>query len=263
MTLDPTDDAPDTARKFALVTGASSGIGRAIAIALGCASFAVIITARRKDALAETAAQVSPPESCVATIPCDLHNPTAIDDLAHRVAEITGGKLAVLVNCAGVYHRAPFEATPPEVMDDLYMLNFRAPYQLSQRLLPQLRAGQGMVVFVNSTAALNPSANVSAYSASKAALKALADTMRDEYAAEDLRVLSIFPGRTDTPMGHRVFALEGREIDPELLVQPEDVAAAIVAAVMLPLRAQVTNLQVGPGRQHGAAARPANATVAT
>lgn len=255
-----TNKPEDGARRFALVTGASSGIGRAIAVALGCAGFDLLLTARRREALEETAAMLQPNEACAAAITADLSDDADLEALVQQVYAITGGRLAVLVNCAGCFHLGPFESTPRGMLDDVLRLNFRAPFVLTQSLIPALRAGEGSVVFVNSTVALNAPARLAAYGASKAALKALADSMRDEYAGEHLRVLSIFPGRTDTPMGQHACMLEGRELPPEHLVQPEDVAAAVVTAVTLPPRAQVTNLQVSPGRRMSA---PASAPVGT
>lgn len=249
MNPDSHDAEGAASRKFALVTGASSGIGRAIALGLGGAGFSVILTARRRGALAETLSMIQPAEACVAALPCDLAQDASIESLASRVDEITGNRLALLVNCAGTYHMGPFGETPRSALDLILRVNFRAPYLLSEMLLPALRAAQGTVVFINSTAGLSASAGVAAYAASKAALKALADSMRDEFSAEDLRVVSIFPGRTDTPMGQKVFRLEGRDPHPDLLVQPEDVAAAVITAVTLPLRAQVTDLKVTPGRR--------------
>ena len=248
------------ARKFALVTGASSGIGRAIAVALGCAGFAVLLTGRRREALEETAAMILPGEGCAAAIPADLADDAELEALVHRVHVVTDSRLAVLVNCAGCFHLGPFEETPLETLDQVLRLNFRAPFALTQALIPALRTGEGSIVFVNSTVALNAPARLAAYSASKAALKALADSMRDEYAGEHLRILSVFPGRTDTPMGQQASVLEGRELQTDHLVQPEDVAAAVVTAVTLPPRAQVTNLQVSPGRRMST---PAPAPVVT
>jgi NADP-dependent 3-hydroxy acid dehydrogenase YdfG len=101
-------------------------------------------------------------------------------------------------------------------------------------------------VFINSSAGLNASANVGQYAATKHALKAVADSLRHEVNAEGLRVLSIYPGRTASPLQEAVFKMEEREYRSEMLIQPEDLAAVIINALALPRSAEVTDINVRP-----------------
>jgi short-subunit dehydrogenase len=124
--------------------------------------------------------------------------------------------------------------------------NLRSPFVLTRRLLPSLLRAQGDVVFMNSSAVFNPRADNSAYTASKAALKSFADCLRAELNPGGVRVLTVYPGRTATPMQAEIFAAEGRPYRPELLLQPEDVASSVLGAILLPRTAELTELQIRP-----------------
>jgi NADP-dependent 3-hydroxy acid dehydrogenase YdfG len=103
------------------------------------------------------------------------------------------------------------------------------------------------VVFVNSSAGFHPArAGWAAYSASKHALRALADGLRDEVNRQGVRVITIFPGRTATAMQEEVHRYEGRDYDPERFLQPRDVAAAVLSSLALPRTAEVTDLHIRP-----------------
>jgi len=122
----------------------------------------------------------------------------------------------------------------------------RGPYLLTQCLLPLLRRRPGQVVFINSSAGLTARANVGQYAATKHALKAVADSLRDEVNRDGVRVLSVFPGRTATPTQEALHRLEGRPYRPERLLQPADVAAVVVHALGLPRTAEVTEIKIRP-----------------
>jgi len=131
----------------------------------------------------------------------------------------------------------------------MYRLNLRAPYLLTQRLLPLLRRARGQVVFVNSSAGLHAAAGTSQYAATKHALKALADSLRCEVNDDGIRVLSVYPGRTASPMQellHNQHRADARPYVAADLLQPDDVAAVVVQALRLPRTAEVTDLHVRP-----------------
>jgi NADP-dependent 3-hydroxy acid dehydrogenase YdfG len=230
--------------RHALVTGASGAIGGAIAEALadrGARLLAVGRDAARLAALALRVRGRAPLRALVA----DLMDDAAVDRIASSALGEFGG-VDILVHAAGAYASGPLETSPVEAFDRQLRVNARAPYLLTQRLLPSLLARQGEIVFVNSTAVIAPRAGVAAYAASKAALRALADSLRAEVNARGVRVLSVFPGRTASSMQEEVHRAEGAAYRAEKLVQPADVAAAIVNALALPRTAEMTDLYLRP-----------------
>jgi len=228
----------------ALVTGASGAIGGAIAEALadrGARLLAVGRDAARLDALARRLGG----RVTVSAVVADLMEDGAVDAIAGTALGEFGG-VDVLVHAAGAFASGPLETSPAEAFDRQMRINARAPYLLTQRLLPSLLARQGEIVFVNSTAVLAPRAGVGAYAASKAALRALADSLRAEVNARGVRVLSVFPGRTASSMQEEVHRAEGAAYRSERLLQPADVAAAVVNALSLPRTAEVTDVYLRP-----------------
>lgn len=233
----------------ALVTGASSGIGQAIAFALGAAGASVILAARQIEPLERTAVAIRAAGGDATVQTCDLLDHADIARLAEAAGARAGERLAVLVHAAGLHVQASIEETPMAELERLFRCNVHAPFLLTRLLLPALRAARGDVVFINSSAALSATAGVSAYAASKAALKAFADALRHEVNKDGVRVLSVFPGRTATPMQAALFQQEGRDYLPELLLQPADVAASVVGAVCLDRTAELTDLHIRPARK--------------
>ncbi len=152
----------------------------------------------------------------------------------------------MLIHSAGVIDLGSIETAPVEGLDWQYSVNVRAPYALTQGLLPILRLSQGQIVFINSSAGLTARLGVSQYAATKHAIKAVADSLREEVNADGLRVLSVFVGRTATPMQAAVHEMEGRSYHPERLLQPEDVALLVVNALSLPRSAEVTDITIRP-----------------
>jgi short-subunit dehydrogenase len=143
------------------------------------------------------------------------------------------GHVDLLIHSAGAISLGRLEAAPIEDLDSQYRTNVRAPYLLTQALLPMIRSRQGQIVFINSSAGLNARAELAQYAATKHALKAIADSLREEINDDGVRVLSVFLGRTATPMQASVHEMEGREYHPERLMQPEDVATVVINALSL------------------------------
>ncbi|MGH7855798.1 MAG: SDR family NAD(P)-dependent oxidoreductase, partial [Candidatus Binatia bacterium] len=156
--------------------------------------------------------------------------------------------LDVLVHSAGNVALGAVESAPVAELDRQYRVNLRAPYVLTQTCLPLLRAAGGQIVFVNSGAGLHARPQWSQYAMTKHGLKALADSLREEVKPAGIRVMSVFPGRTATPMQESVHRIEGKEYHAGDFLQPEDVASQVAAAVGLPRTADVTDLILRPGR---------------
>ncbi|MEJ2684988.1 MAG: SDR family NAD(P)-dependent oxidoreductase [Candidatus Sulfobium sp.] len=104
----------------------------------------------------------------------------------------------------------------------------------------------GQIVFINSSAGLKARAGVSQYAATKHALRAVADSLREEVNAHGIRVLSIYPGRTSTPMQEIVHRMEGRIYDPDHFMRPEDIASVVINSLHLPGSAEVTDVSIRP-----------------
>ena len=231
--------------QIAVITGASSGIGQAVALGLAAEGVKTCLLGRKRETLEAVAKRARKTAPQVVCYQVDL----TVDQEVRRIADLIqqdAGHIDMLIHSAGVISLGRLESAPIEDFDRQYRINVRAPYALTQVLLPMLRPRQGQIVFINSSAGLNASPNVGQYAATKHALKAVADSLRQEVNTEGLRVLSIYPGRTAGPMQEAVFKMEGREYRPELLMQPEDLAALIINTLTLPRSAEVTDINVRP-----------------
>lgn len=240
----------DASGWVALVTGASSGIGRAIAMDLAARGALVWLVGRRQSALDEVASAVSAAGGRSHSRQADLANDADIVAVADAVTR-ESGRLDVLVHSAGTIRLGPLSTAPVDDFDVQYRLNLRAPFHLTQRLLPHLVEARGQVVFVNSQSGLAASPKVGQYAATKFGLKALADSLRAEVNADGVRVLSVYPGRTATPLQSAVHEMEGVAYDPSRFAQPEDVAALVMTALLLPRTSEVTDLATRPMRKPG------------
>ncbi len=228
--------------KTGLVTGGSSGIGLATARRLAAAGAGVHLLGRDEGKLARAVAEVG---AGATPHRVDLNDDAQVRRFCADFA--ARGPLDVLVHSAGTVALGGVASLSVETFDQHYRLNLRAPYLLTQLLLPRLLEAQGQVVFVNSGAGLNARGDWSQYAASKHGLKALADSLRDEVKADGVRVTSVYPGRTASPMQRRVRAMEGQDYREADFIQPDDVAHLLVAALTLPRTAAATDLVVRPG----------------
>ena len=165
--------------------------------------------------------------------------------MAERV-ERDFGRADVLVLCGGAIFHGALDRAPLEQFDMMYRANLRGHYALIQGLLPLLRKQRGQIVFINSSAGLRSPATVGQFSATQHAFRAVADSLRDEINGDGIRVLSVYPGRTATPRMEALFAKESRPYRPELLLQPEDIAAMVTQALRLPRTAEVTDISIRP-----------------
>jgi NAD(P)-dependent dehydrogenase (short-subunit alcohol dehydrogenase family) len=228
------------AGRVAVITGASSGIGAAVGRLLAARGATVCLAARWTDAPDD---EPAPGERRYRV---DLAEEAGVMALATSVLD-DYARVDVLIHSAGVLRRGLVGTAPVAALDEQYRLNVRAPYQLTQLLLPRIVSSRGQIVFVNSSAALAPGrSHLSQYTASKYALKALADALRDEVNADGVRVLSVYPGRTASPMQAALHGMEGRPYHPDRLLQPEDVAALVVSSLEQPATAEVTDVSVRP-----------------
>ncbi|MGC2062821.1 MAG: SDR family oxidoreductase [Thermodesulfovibrionales bacterium] len=227
-----------------VITGASSGIGRAIAQGLAVHGSSLCLIGRNVEALEVVAAKANQ-SSDRRIYKADLASVEDIQRIAENIKNDVG-HVDILIHSAGDYSMGLIRSAPVEELDRQYSINLRAPYVLTQALFPVIRRQGGQVVFINSSVGLQAKAKVSQYAASKHALKAFADSLREEVNGDGIRVLSIFPGRTATPMQETVHRFEGRAYDPSQFMQPEDVAAVVINALALPQSAEVTDINIRP-----------------
>jgi NAD(P)-dependent dehydrogenase (short-subunit alcohol dehydrogenase family) len=234
----------DLTGRVAGVTGAAGGIGQAVAVALSGLGMKVALVGRTQESLEGVANQLTGRSFVFA---CDLTDDAQVAELPGRI-EREAGAVDLVVHSAAVYFQEPLETAPVEEFDQQYRVNLRAPYLLTQKLLPQLKRTRGQVVFVNSSTGVAPRPFVTQYAAVKHGLRGMADAFRMEMAdgGTGVRVISVYPGQTATPMQERRYRIEGKEYRPEKLIQPADVAAAVVNAATLPRTAQVTDVHVRP-----------------
>jgi NADP-dependent 3-hydroxy acid dehydrogenase YdfG len=234
--------------KTAVITGASSGIGAAIAVCLAEEGAKLRLVGRNPEALEAVAklAQKSSPQ--VLTYQTDLSTDSGLEKLQTALKQDCES-LDILIHSAGVIVIGSFAAASPADFDQQYRTNVRAPFILTQALLPTLQKCRGAVVFINSSAGLSTRANISQYAATKHALKAIADGLREEINAEGVRVLSIYPGRTASPQQAAIHKAEGKVYHPELLMQPADVARILVGALKVDTTAEVTDISIRPMRK--------------
>lgn len=238
-------DVEDNTELRALITGASSGIGRAIAIAIAATGGVLCLVGRDRERLEKTALAVRPMARGVTTFPADLSADGDIAELVRHVEEKVGS-INVLIHCAAAHVTGSVADVSVNHLDLLYRTNVRAPYAVTRALLTMLKAASGQVVFVNSSQGLHARGNVAAYAATKHALKAVADSLRDEVNGDGIRVLSIYPGRTATPTIEALYKVEGKTYHPGVLLQPCDIARVIVNLLKLPRTAEVTDLEIRP-----------------
>ncbi|HEX5336595.1 MAG TPA: SDR family oxidoreductase [Propionicimonas sp.] len=222
-------------RPVALVTGASRGIGRAIALALS-PTHHVLVGGRDTDAIADVCRELESAEPFIA----DLTNEAAV------TAAIAGiDQLDVLVHSAGAVAYGPLIDSTTAEWRELMELNVIAPATLTRLLLPALRAAHGLVIFLNSGAGLTANRGFAVYAASKFALTALADALRADERGR-VRVTSIHPGRVATDMQARLTSLEGMPYIPDAHLDPDDVARFVRLAVDLPPDASLDALRINP-----------------
>ena len=235
----------DLKNKIALITGASSGIGNAMAFGLAEKMVKLCLVGRNVEklqSLQEILLQYSP---SVAICRADLTNEDDIKSISSCV-EKEFGAADILIHCAGVLSLAAIENATLDSLDKQLQINYRAPYLITQSFLPGLKENQGQVVFINSSAIQRAIPNLGQYSSSKFALKGLADTLREEINPYGVRVLSIYPGQTATPMQIQLYHEKGEVYEPECLLQPEDIADVIIYSLMLPRTAEITEIFIRP-----------------
>jgi short-subunit dehydrogenase len=220
-----------------LITGAGSGIGAALSDVLHARGDDLVLVARNEERAGELAKKYDGARTLVADLAdpdslASLQLPDSLDSVVHAAGVVDLGTVAELTAAQWREH-----------LD----VNLLAPAELTRLALPALRAARGTVVFVNSGAGLRANPEWSAYAASKHGLRALADALRAEELDNGVRVTSVYPGRTATPMQAKVHEQEDKEYDGAEWITPETVANAIEHVLDLPDDATIPDMTVSPG----------------
>ena len=254
----PTEAAGSAlAGRTALITGASRGIGRAIAMRLAQLGARLVLVARDQQALEAVQQHLLQLGSTADTIPCDLTSASAIAELGVHV-ETLGG-CDILVNAAGIGRMGrPLHEMPIEDFDLIVATNLRAPFLLMRAVVPHMIArGDGHIVNISSLAGQGPLADGAAYSASKWALNGLSYSAAEELRAHNIRVSVVAPGSVNTSFGDQRHSSLGtgpgsggetaREFKRRArMLQPEDVANVVAMVVTQPPQSFISEVRMRP-----------------
>jgi NAD(P)-dependent dehydrogenase (short-subunit alcohol dehydrogenase family) len=233
--------------KTAVVTGAGSGVGQAVALALAKEGWRVALVGRRAEALKETVRSAGPLGGELLVCLCDIRDAQAVEQMGRRVlAEFK--EVEVLVNAAGTNapRRALAELSLADY-DEMISTNLNGAYYCVQAFLPQMRARRsGTIVNIVSDAGKQASPKAGpAYVMSKFGLAGLTQSINAEERVNGVRACAIFPGDIDTPL------LDKRPVPPDVaararMMKPEDIADCALLCIRLPSRAIVEEVLVRP-----------------
>ena len=234
-------------KKTAVVTGAGSGVGQAVALALAKQGWRVALIGRRPEALKETVKLAGALGNQLFPCPCDIGKAQAVAQMAQRVLARFKA-VEVLVNAAGT--NAPRRSLAVLSLEDYHAMiatNLHGAYYCVQAFLPQMRArGSGTIVNIVSDAGKMASPKAGpAYVASKFGLAGLTQAINCEEGAHGVRACAIFPGDIDTPLLEKRPASPPREARAKMM-KPEDIAACVALCINLPPRAVVEEMLVRP-----------------
>lgn len=233
-------------RKTALVTGASSGIGKATAQALAQADFGVALVARSQMKLEALASELKASGGQAKAFAIDL---AEVDQVREKIegAIAAFGPVDVLVNCAGMGYTGALSDMPLADWQSVMTLNVTSIFQVVQAALPGMRdRGVGTIVNIASIAAQQSFADWGAYGVSKAALVALSNAIASEESMHGIRVITISPGAVNTPIWDSDTVQT--TFDRSLMLSPDTVAQTILQTILIPPDAVISHLTITPSK---------------
>ena len=214
--------------RTAVITGAGSGMGRAIALHFASEGIHPILIGRTESKLRAVAEEIAEQGGRAGIHALDVTDDTAVAELG---AALDGRTVDILVNCAGDWLISYLQDTSNEQLDHILRVNLRTPYILSRTLLPNLlRSENASIINIGSIVTSMSVPTVTAYTAAKVGLQGLTGSLAAELKPDKIRVVMISPGPADTPM--RDAASPG--IDKSVLVQPETIAEMVHSVASLP-----------------------------
>ena len=183
----------------ALVTGGTSGIGRAAANKLAQLGIYVLVVGRNRERGDKTVAEIRSAEGKAEFITSDLRDASTAREVARRAVELGGGHVDILINNAGIFPFGPTEKTTEDEFDRVYSLNVKVPYFLVAELAPLMaKRGKGAIVNISTMVADYGASGMSLYGSSKAAINLLTKAWAAEYGPSGVRVNAVSPGPTRT-----------------------------------------------------------------
>ena len=234
------DEVSGATRKVAVITGASSGIGRATAEEFARRGYDVAVLARRAELLTSLTAQLQKehPSSKIIDIPCDISDwkqvSAAVEKLAAEFPHVN-----VLVNNAGAFEYQSLEKSAPEKLDEMINVNVRGVIYVSKAMLPLLKkgaiAGWSKIVNVSSISGLWGFSNMAVYTATKFAVAGFSSALRRELRGQGIQVATIYPGPVNTRLP------KGKKPDKKMVMVPDQVAVQILTLATSSRRDQVTH----------------------
>lgn len=231
------------AGQIAIVSGASRGIGAAIARKLASLGAHVVLTARDQNQLSTAVAEITATGGRAESHTCDLTQPKQIETFAHLVLE-RHGHCEILVNNAGVgWFQGPLHETPPETWDHLFAINVRAPYLMLRAFAPtMIAAKRGHIINISSLAGKNPVPNGAAYAATKWGLNGMMVSAAEEMRQHQVRVSLVAPGTVRTEFG------SGQSGQKSALgaIAPDDIANIVALLATQADESFISEVQVRP-----------------
>lgn len=230
--------------KKVIITGATSGIGMAISKLLVKEGAYLYLIGRTFSALKKDLSSIKGFDSeKVKFIKCDFNDLKDVAVLGDKFSH--EDHIDILIHCAGAISFGSLQDEKIENLDRQYRVNVRAPYLLTQKVLRRLKKAKGDIVFINSTTGLDSWEEVGQYSATKRALRAIADSLRKELKKDKVRISSLYLGSVDTPMQQKVQQMKGNEeYDPDLFIPSEVIADFLIYILKMPGQAMVTDVTI-------------------
>jgi NAD(P)-dependent dehydrogenase (short-subunit alcohol dehydrogenase family) len=227
--------------KVALITGASRGIGLAIAQALASEGCHLVLTGRTIGTLEKTARKLSSGKVRVLAKLCDVRDPHAVRALAHTIQK-QFPRLDILINNAGIAHpNLPVAKLPYHMWKSVIDTNLTGTFLVTREMLPLMRRG-GTIVNNLSIAATRVFPGSSAYNASKHGALGFSDTLREELREKGIRVIALMPGATDTDIWDTLWPKAPRK----KMMSSETIAHALIGALALPENSTMEQLTITP-----------------
>jgi len=227
--------------KIAIITGATSGIGYEISKNLINKGIKVYLIGRSFDKFKN---ELLVQSDKLNFIKLDLQNDVEIENFINKIDHEE--TIDILIHSAGVISLGSFEQSNIDYLDHQYKINVRASYLITQKLLPKIKRAKGDIIFLNSTVGLDSWQNISQYSATKHALKALANSLRKEISKSSTRVTSLYLGSTNTAMQEKVQKLRGISYNSSKFMDAKEIAKVVLFVINLPKNMTLTDMTLLP-----------------